>query len=61
MLANFACGLAILIGIVFVLQGANLLGGSFMTGRREWLYIGLALVIGGVAAFWWVNLRSPGS
>ena len=52
---------AILIGIVFVLQGANLLGGSFMTGRREWLYIGVALVIGGVAAFWWVNLRSPGS
>ena len=60
-LANVACGLAILIGIVWVLQGANLLGGSFMTGRLLWLYMGVVLIVGGVAGLWWVNLRSSGS
>ena len=60
-LANVACGLAILIGFVWMLQGANLLGGSFMSGRTQWLYIGLALVVGGVATLWWVNFGSSRS
>jgi hypothetical protein len=60
-LANVVCGLAILTGIVWVLQGANLLGGSFMSGRPQWLYIGLALIVGGATALWWVNLGSSRS
>ena len=42
------------IGAVWTLQGAGLLGGSFMTGSRLWLVIGLvALVAGG-----WLLVRS---
>jgi hypothetical protein len=40
--------LLVAIGAVWTLQGANLLGGSFMSGSRLWLLIGLvALVSGG--------------
>jgi hypothetical protein len=39
--------LLVLIGAVWTLQGANLLGGSFMSGSRLWLVIGMvALVLG---------------
>lgn len=39
----------VLIGAVWTLQGANLLAGSFMTGSRTWLVIGLIVVVAGVA------------
>lgn len=39
---------ALLIGVVFAGQGANLIPGSSMTGDRTWLYIGLALAVVGV-------------
>lgn len=35
-------------GVVWTLQGANLWGGSFMTGSPRWLVIGLVLVVAGV-------------
>jgi hypothetical protein len=39
--------LLVVIGAVWTLQGANLLGGSFMSGSRLWLVIGMvALVLG---------------
>jgi hypothetical protein len=39
--------LLVVIGAVWTLQGANLLGGSAMSGSRLWLVIGLvALVVG---------------
>jgi hypothetical protein len=39
--------LLVVIGAVWTLQGANLLGGSAMSGSRMWLVIGLvALVVG---------------
>lgn len=38
----------VLIGAVWTLQGANLLAGSFMTGSRTWLVIGLVAVVVGV-------------
>ena len=31
-------------GAVWTLQGANLLGGSFMSGSRMWLVIGLVVL-----------------
>jgi uncharacterized Tic20 family protein len=40
--------IALLIGVVFAGQGANLIPGSSMTGDRTWLYIGLALAVVGV-------------
>jgi hypothetical protein len=41
--------LLLIIGAVWTLQGANLLGGSFMSGSRMWLVIGLAVLIAGGA------------
>ena len=37
----------ILAGSVFALQGLNVLLGSFMSGRTEWLYIGAVMVVVG--------------
>jgi hypothetical protein len=34
-------GLAVLVGAVWIGQGAGLIKGSFMTGSRTWLAIGL--------------------
>ena len=39
----------VLIGGVWTLQGANLLGGSSMTGSRLWLVIGLVALVAGAA------------
>jgi hypothetical protein len=41
--------LLVLIGAVWTLQGANLLGGSFMSGSRLWLLIGLVALVSGAA------------
>ena len=41
-----------LIGIVWILQGLNVLPGSFMTGQIQWAAYGaIALVIGGVMLY----------
>ena len=42
-------GLLALIGAVWTLQGANVLGGSFMSGSSRWLVIGLICLLAGVA------------
>jgi hypothetical protein len=39
----------VLIGAVWFLQGIGLLGGSFMTGSKLWLFIGLVVALAGVA------------
>jgi hypothetical protein len=40
-------GLLILVGAIWVLQGVNILPGSFMTGQIQWAYNGaIAIVIG---------------
>jgi hypothetical protein len=39
----------VLVGIVWMLQGTNVLGGSVMSGHRRWIVIGAGLdVIGAV-------------
>lgn len=53
--ANILAGLVVAIGIVWALQGANLLGGSFMTGRSEWLWIGIATALAGCAGLGWLG------
>jgi len=42
-------GIAILAGAVWILQGSGVLPGSFMTGQRMWLMIGIVVGIVGVA------------
>lgn len=40
--------LFVLLGIIWILQGINVLPGSFMTGQMQWAIYGLiAVVIGG--------------
>lgn len=41
--------IALLVGAIFALQGAGVLPGSFMTGQRMWLVIGIVLAIVGLA------------
>jgi hypothetical protein len=40
--------IAILIGAVWILQGAGMLPGSFMTGQRIWLVVGIVVAIVGL-------------
>ncbi len=40
--------IALLVGIVWVLQGADILLGSFMSGSGLWLGIGAVLVVLGI-------------
>jgi len=43
--------LLVLIGIVWILQGINVLPGSFMTGQMRWAIYGAIAVVIGVALF----------
>lgn len=40
--------LLILVGIVWFLQGINVLPGSFMTGQSQWAVYGAAAIVVGV-------------
>jgi hypothetical protein len=47
--------LLILLGLVWTLQGANVLAGSVMSGQGQWLYIGIVLVVLGAGIIYWVR------
>jgi hypothetical protein len=52
--AAFVIGLLIaLAGGVFALQGAGILPGSYMTGDRLWLVIGLLMLPAGAGLIAW--------
>ncbi|MBA2323710.1 MAG: hypothetical protein H0V92_06770 [Pseudonocardiales bacterium] len=38
----------VLLGGLWFLQGIGMVGGSFMTGSRLWLFIGLVVMLGGL-------------
>jgi hypothetical protein len=48
-----------LVGLLWILQGAGLVGGSFMTGQSRWLLIGIAAAILGAVVFGWGARRRP--
>ena len=57
LLANAIAVVLLVIGVVRTLQGANIVGGSFMTGQSRWrLYVGLVVVVVSLIALWWINL-----
>ena len=41
-----------LTGVVWILQGFNVLPGSFMTGQMMWAYIGIAVSMIGSVMIW---------
>ncbi|WP_375388337.1 hypothetical protein [uncultured Amnibacterium sp.] len=43
---------ALVVGGVWIGQGANLIPGSFMTGSRTWLTVGLIVAAAGVVLIW---------
>lgn len=50
-------GLLIFVGIIWILQGADILQGSFMTGQIEWLFAGIVCVILGSGLLFFVRRR----
>jgi len=52
--------LLVLLGGLWTLQGVGVVGGSFMTGSRLWLVIGLVLLVAGVALLLRLRRRPRG-
>jgi hypothetical protein len=50
--------IGLVVGAIFVLQGAGVLLGSFMTGQRLWLIVGIVLAMIGLALIY-SGLRRP--
>lgn len=59
LIRNLLALLVLAIGVLWSLQGLGLVQGSFMTGQRQWLYIGLVTVLVGLLGLRWAN-RSRG-
>ena len=55
---KIAATLLILVGIVWFLQGINVLPGSVMTGDVKWAVIGGACVVAGISAWVYAARRS---
>ena len=47
-----------LTGLVWILQGINVLLGSFMSGRMEYAALGVGALIAGAALIYFANRRS---
>ncbi|OBQ63307.1 hypothetical protein [Mesorhizobium erdmanii] len=52
---NLLALIVLAVGAVWSLQGIGVVGGSFMTGQSQWLYIGLAAMLVGLAGLVWAN------
>jgi hypothetical protein len=52
---NLLALIMLAIGALWSLQGIGLVGGSFMTGQSQWLYIGLVTMLVGLAGLIWAN------
>lgn len=55
--ANIVGILLLLIGGTWILQGANILGGSVMSGQSQWLVIGIVVAVIALLTLYWFNLR----
>ncbi len=47
-----------LVGILWILQGVNVLPGSFMSGNMMWAYIGIVLDAAAAVLFYFANRRT---
>jgi uncharacterized membrane protein HdeD (DUF308 family) len=54
---NVAGVLCLLTGCVWILQGINILPGSFMTGQTKWAVYGAILVVVGIGLLISANRR----
>jgi len=58
---NIVGVLLILPGVIFFLQGINVLPGSFMTGDPHWVINGGIMIIIGVGLLWFANRLKNGT
>ena len=49
--------LLVFLGAIWILQGINVLPGSFMTGQIQWAYRGGVIAIVGLALFFFLGRR----
>lgn len=54
---NVAGAVLVLIGCVWILQGINILPGSFMSGQTRWAIYGAATAVAGIALLVAANRR----
>lgn len=54
---NISGGLCLLVGFVWILQGINILPGSFMTGQTKWAVYGGLLAVAGTGLLISANRR----
>lgn len=52
---NLLALIALAIGALWSLQGLGVVGGSFMTGQSQWLYIGVVTMLVGLVGLVWAN------
>jgi hypothetical protein len=57
-IATILAGPLLLVGIIWVLQGFDIVKGSFMTGHIIWAAYGAPMAVVGAALVWWVNRKS---
>jgi len=50
--------IGMLAGAVWILQGSGVIAGSFMTGQRMWLVIGIVVAIVGLGIAY-IGIRGP--
>ncbi|UDL87392.1 hypothetical protein LGH82_19600 [Mesorhizobium sp. PAMC28654] len=55
LIRNLLALIVLAIGALWSLQGIGLVGGSFMTGQSQWLYIGIVTMLVGLAGLVWAN------
>jgi len=58
---NVVGAVLVFFGSVWVLQGINVLPGSFMSGQTQWAVRGGIAVIAGIALLLWANRRRRGA
>jgi uncharacterized membrane protein HdeD (DUF308 family) len=54
---NVLAVVCLLLGCVWILQGINILPGSFMTGQTKWAIYGALLVVAGIGLLISANRR----
>jgi hypothetical protein len=54
---NILAALLILAGVVWFLQGINVLPGSFMTGQTRWAIYGAIAILVGIGVLLFANRR----
>lgn len=55
LIKNLLALLVLAVGVVWSLQGAGVVQGSFMTGQSQWLYAGIVTALLGLVGLVWAN------